>query len=106
VLTFNNFILGMYADIDLARKIIEEEAAKLPNIIDKRTDEQKAANDPIVNVRVVNTKESVIHMRAYVWIDGPNNEFSNKSVLREAVHKRFIKEGVNLPIPLRKIIKN
>ncbi len=105
VLTFNNFILGMYADIDLARKIITEEAAKLPDIIDKRTAEDKKNNKPIVNVRVVNTKESVIHMRAYVWIDGPTNEFANKCILRESVHKRFIKEGVNLPIPLRKIIK-
>ena len=105
VLTFNNFILGMYADIDLARKIITEEAAKLPDIIDKRTAEDRNNNKPIVNVRVVNTKESVIHMRAYVWIDGPTNEFANKCILRESVHKRFIKEGVNLPIPLRKIIK-
>ncbi len=106
VLTFNNFILGMYADIDLARKIIVEEAAKLPDIIDKRTAEQIESGAPIINVRVVNTKESVIHMRAYVWIDGPTNEFKNKCILREAVHKRFIKEGVNLPIPLRKIIKS
>jgi len=105
VLSFNNFILGMYADIDLARKIITEEAAKLPNIIDKRTEETKAAGQALINVRVVNTKESVIHMRAYVWIDGPEKEFQNKCILRENVHKRFIKESVNLPIPLRKMIK-
>ena len=105
VLSFNNFILGMYADIDLARKIITEEAANLPNIIDKRTSESIASNAPLINVRVVNTKESVIHMRAYVWIEGPEKEFNNKCILREAVHKRFIAEGVNLPIPLRKIIE-
>jgi len=105
ILSFNNFILGMYADIDLARKIITEEAAKLPNIIDKRTPEAHANNKPLINVRVVNTKESVIHMRAYVWIEGPEKEFNNKSILREAVHKRFILEGVNLPIPLRKMIE-
>ncbi len=106
VLSFNNFILGMYADIDLARKIITEEAARLPNIIDKRTPEALAKGAPLINVRVVNTKESVIHMRAYVWIDGPEKEFNNKCILRENVHKRFIQEGVNLPIPLRKIIKS
>lgn len=104
ILSFNNFLLGMYADIDLARKIISEEAEKLPNIIDKRNDIQKKENETIVKVLVVNTKESVIHMRAYVWIDGPEKEFINKSILRENVHKRFLAEDVNLPIPLRKII--
>lgn len=105
VLSFNNFLLGMYADIDLARKIITEEAVKLPNIIDKRTPVQIKKDKPVIDVLVVNTKESVIHMRAYVWIDGPEKEFINKSILRESVHKRFILEGVNLPIPLRKIIE-
>jgi len=105
ILTFNNFILGMYADIDLARKIISEEAQKMPFMIDKRTQEQKNSNEPCVHVQVINTKESVIHIRAYVWIDGPNNEFSSKAFLRESVHKRFIKEGVNLPVPLLKIVK-
>lgn len=105
ILSFNNFLLGMYADIDLARKIITEEAAKLPNIIDKRSSDQIKKDKPIIDVLVVNTKESVIHMRAYVWIDGPEKEFFNKSILRENVHKRFILEGVNLPIPLRKIIE-
>ena len=105
ILTFNNFILGMYANIDLARKIISEEAQKMPFMIDKRSAEQIQNEEPCIKVQVINTKESVIHIRAYVWIDGPTNEFSSKAFLREAVHKRFIKEGVNLAIPLRKIIE-
>ncbi len=105
VLTFNNFIVGMYADIDLARKIIQEEADKLPHIIDRRSDKDIAEGIPKVKVFVINTKESVIHLRAYVWIDGPTNEFSNKAILRESVHKRFVKEGVNLAIPLRKMVQ-
>ncbi len=104
ILSFNNFIIGLFADIDLARKIIEEEAVKLPDFIDRRTEEEKKRGTPPVKVQVINTKESVIHLRAYVWINGPTNEFTNKSILREAVHKRFVKEGVNLPVPLRKII--
>ncbi len=103
--SFNNFIIGMYADIDLARKIITEEAKKLPYIIDKRKAEEIKADLPCVKVQVINTKESVIHLRAYVWIDGPENEFKSKAILREAVHKRFVIEGVNLPIPLRKMMK-
>ncbi len=105
ILTFNNFILGMYADIDLARKIISEEAEKTPFMIDKRTEEEKRNGLPSVKVQVINTKESVIHVRAYVWIEGPKNEFSSKAFLRESVHKRFIKEGVNLPVPLLKMVR-
>jgi small-conductance mechanosensitive channel len=105
ILSFNNFIIGMYADIDLARKIISEEASKLPYIIDKRSKEDINKGTPSVRVQVINTKESVIHVRAYVWIDGPENEFKSKAALRESVHKRFVKEGVNLPIPLRKMIE-
>jgi len=104
ILSFNNFIIGMYADIDLARKIITEEAIKLDYVIDKRTAEDKAKNKSSILVQVINTKESVLHLRAYVWIEGPENEFKSKASLREAVHKRFVKEGVNLPIPLRKMI--
>jgi len=104
ILTFNNFIVSMYADIDLVRKIIQEEAGKLPNVIDRRTKEDIAQGIPKVKVFVINTKESVIHLRAYVWIDGPTNEFVSKAILRENVHKRFVKEGVKLPIPLRRIV--
>lgn len=105
ILTFNNFILGMYADIDLARQIISEEAKKTPFMIDKRTEEEKSQGKSCIQVQVINTKESVIHIRAYVWIEGPKNEFSSKAFLRESVHKRFIKEGVNLPVPLLKMIR-
>ena len=104
VLSFNNFILGMYADIDLAKKIIIEEAMLLPDIVEK-IDDKINTEESIVEVRVINTKESFIHLRAYIWIIDPQKEFINKCILRERVHKRFIKEGINLPIPLRKIVE-
>lgn len=104
ILSFNDYTLGMYADVELARKIITEEAVRLPNIIDKRTLEDFENEVPIIQVRVVDAEVSVIVLRAYVWIAGPENEFTNKSILREAVLKRFIAEGVSLPIPLRKMV--
>ena len=48
ILSFNNFKVGLKADIDLARRIIQEEAIKLPNVIDNRTpDEVVTSKDQI-----------------------------------------------------------
>ncbi|MCH2032744.1 MAG: mechanosensitive ion channel family protein [Tenacibaculum sp.] len=95
VLSFNNFKLGLRADIDLARSIIQEEAIKLPMVMD--------SDASTIDVRVIDIHESYIHMRAYVWMNEPFQEFRGKCALKEAVHKRFISEGVDLPIPISKI---
>ena len=105
ILSFNNFKLGLKADIDLARKIIQEEAIKLASVIDFRTPEQVMVDVPQVDVRVIDIHTDHIHMRAYVWLNEPFKEFKTKCALKEAVHKRFIIEGVALPIPIYKMIK-
>lgn len=105
VLSFNNFKLGLKANIDLARRIIQEEAIKLPNVIDFRTPEQVLADKEQVDVRVIDIHTDHIHMRAYVWLNEPFQEFKTKCALKEAVHKRFLAEGVQLPIPFHKVIK-
>ena len=105
ILSFNNFKLGIKADIDLARKIIQEEAIKLSSVIDNRTPEQVLADAEQVDVRVIDVHTDHIHMRAYVWLNEPFREFKTKCTLKEAVHKRFLAEGVALPIPIYKVLK-
>ncbi|WNW02243.1 mechanosensitive ion channel family protein [Tenacibaculum sp. HL-MS23] len=105
VLSFNNFKLGLKADIDLARRIIQEEAIKLPTVIDFRTPEQVIINTDQVDVRVIDVYTDHIHLRAYVWLNEPFQEFKTKCALKEAVHKRFLAEGVALPIPIYKVVK-
>ncbi len=58
-----------------------------------------------IEVRVVDINESFIHLRAYVWLNNPLEEFKIKCALKEAIHKRFVAEGVDLPIPRRIVIK-
>ncbi len=99
VLSFNNFKVGIKADIDLARKIIQEEAIKLPNVIKDTIKDSKE-----IDVRVIDVHPDHIHLRAYVWLIEPFKEFKTKCKLKEAVHKRFIAEGVDLPIPINKQI--
>ncbi|MFZ3576026.1 mechanosensitive ion channel family protein [Tenacibaculum finnmarkense] len=104
ILSFNNFKVGIKANIDLARKIIQEEAVKLPTVIDFRTAEQVMSDAPQIDVRVIDIHTDHIHLRAYVWLNEPFKEFKNKCALKEAVHKRFLAEGVALPIPIYKIV--
>ncbi len=105
ILSFNNFKLGLFADLDLAKRIIEEEALKLDGVIDFRTPTEVLTTTNQIEVRVIDVTESFIHIRAYVWIDNPFKEFKIKCALKEAVHKRFITEGVDMPIPIRRILK-
>ncbi len=106
ILSFNNFRVGILADIDLARRIIQEEVKKLPNIsIDFQPETHVVSKDEI-EVRVVDIDESFIHLRAYVWLNNPLEEFKIKCTLKEAIHKRFVIEGVDLPIPRRIVLKN
>lgn len=105
VLSFNNFKVGLKADIDLARKIIQEEAVKLESVIDNRTPDQVLSSKNQIDVRVIAIHESFIHLRAYVWLNEPFQEFKTKCAFKEAVHKRFIKEGVDLPIPISEVIR-
>ena len=93
----------MYADIDLARKIIQEEAIKLPNVIDNRTPKQVLAEAEQIPVMVISTHNSAVHLRAYAWLVNPLDEFMIKCELREAVHKRFVSEGIEFPKTMTKI---
>jgi small-conductance mechanosensitive channel len=105
VLSFNNFKIDLYADIDLARKIIQEESQKLNFTIDNPESRISKKRDKI-DVRVISTMDSSIHLRAYVWINEPFEEYRNRAILTEEVHKRFIKEGVEMPKEMRRIFKS
>ena len=105
ILSFNNFLIGLNANIDLARKIILDEVKKLDFVLDNRINSETRSTTNSTEVRVINVTESHIHLRAYVWINDPFQEFKIKCALKEAVHKEFVIQGVDLPIPIRRVIK-
>ena len=105
ILSFNNFKLGLFADLDLAKKIIEEEALKLDGVIDYRTPTEVLTTSSHIEVRVIDVHETHVHLRAYVWINDPFMEFKIKCALKESVHRRFVKEAIDMPIPIQKIYK-
>lgn len=92
------------SDVDLASKIIQEEALKHPNCIDARTDEEKANGDPVVNVRLLKFDEFSLNLRAYVWSKDPLSVFQMHSDINKAIKKRFDAEGVEIPFPYRTVV--
>lgn len=105
VLSFNNFRVGLKANIDLARKIILEEAEKLDGTFNFNASSSSSTTSE-TEVRVIDINDSFIHLRAYVWLNEPFREFKIKCDFREAVHKRFVAEGVDLPIKITEVIKH
>ncbi len=105
ILSFNNFKIGLNANIDLAREIILEETQKLNFVIDTHITKETITTTNTTEVRVIEVSENYIHLRAYVWLNDPFQEFKLKCTLKEAVHKRFVSDGVDLPIVIRKVIK-
>ena len=92
------------SDIDLATKIIQEEAVKHPYCIDNRTKKEKNANEPQVSVRVLDFGDFSINLRAYVWLNDPLRARQMHSDINIAIKKRFDKEGVEIPFPYRTLV--
>lgn len=94
------------SDIDLAKKIIKEEAEKHPLHIDARTPQQKANGDPDVMVRVINIGEYALKLRAWTWAKDAKESFILNCDLLESIKKRFDREGVKIPYPHQVIVKD
>jgi len=105
ILSFIAFRIGVYADIDVARKIIIEETLKLDGVIDLRTPEEVINNEPQIVVKVISVDNDAIQLRAYIWVLNPIEEYNVRYQLNENVHKRFIKESIELPKAMTKLYR-
>lgn len=92
------------SDVDLATKIIQEVAKGHASCIDVRTDQQKAAGDPQVVVRLISFGEFSVNLRAYVWTNDPLTAVQMHSDINKGIKKRFDKEGVEIPFPYRTLV--
>jgi small conductance mechanosensitive channel len=92
------------SDIDLAKKIMTEEAQNHPLHIDPRSKEDMEAGVPEIVVRVIMLAESSVNLRAWVWADNSPDGFILMCDLYESIKKRFDKEGVEIAFPHRTLI--
>jgi len=82
-------------DIDLARRLILEEAQRCPHRDEK-------AEAPWV--RVISHGDFSIGLRLYMWTSNVDHSWSAKWWMLEHVKKRFDREGVEIPFPYRTIV--
>ena len=92
------------SDINLAMRLMQEEALKHPNCIDNRNPEQITAEEPQVVVRTIGFGDSSVNLRAYVWATDPVKGILMKFDLHKSIKERFDKEGVEIPFPYRTIV--
>lgn len=96
VLCTPDFGVSYDTDIDLARRLILEEAARCPH----------AAADPpgATRVAVVGHADFSIKLRLYLWVESKDEDWSARWWMLEAVKKRFDAEGVEIPFPYRTVV--
>ena len=101
-----NFDMGISydSDIDLARKIMLEEALKHPNLFEVTEDTDFLEKKDLVKVRVVGTGDFSVNLRLYAWTKDQPSAVKMKFDLIESIKKRFDKEGIEIPFPYRTIV--
>jgi len=92
------------SNVDLAMKIMKEEAKKHKNFRDFRTEEELAEGKEAVIVRLISFGDSSVNLRAYVWADDPISGFVMKTDLFKAIKARFDAEGIEIPFPYRTLV--
>jgi small-conductance mechanosensitive channel len=92
------------SDIDLAKKIMQEECENHPFIIDNRSEEEKKNKTHVVKTAVVSLSDSSVVIRAWAWCKDFSDAFELRIDVLESIKKRFDKEGVEIPFPHRTIV--
>ncbi len=98
------FSISYDSNIDHAIHIIRDEAQKHPLLIDNRSKEEIAKNEPCVIIRVISLSDFSVDLKAYIWSNGNDNAFILKCDLLKSIKQRFDKEGIEIPFPYRTIV--
>jgi len=92
------------SDIDLAKQIISEEISIHPHVLDNRDEEQLAAGDPKVRVRLIRLGDFSVDLRAYAWVQNNADGFELRCDSFESIKKRFDRSGIEIPFPHRSLV--
>lgn len=101
---FIEFGISYDSSVDLAKKLIREEALKHPNFLDNRSQEDKDKNEHPLTIRMISHGDFSITLRAYFWSNNPIDGMMAHYDLLESVKKRFDQEGIEIPFPYRTIV--
>lgn len=104
VCRFVEFGISYDSSVDLAKKIIREEAYAHPEFLDNRSEKEKEEGQEALVIRMIEHGDFSIKLRAYFWAKGPVEAIFAHYDLLESVKKRFDAEGVEIPFPYRTIV--
>lgn len=89
------------SDIHKAIELLRKTCLEHPKCIDNRTDEEKTANAPIVDVRLINYLDSAIQLRAYIWTLNPADSFDLATDVNLKIKEVYDANGIVFPFPQR-----
>jgi len=92
------------SDIDLAKKIMQEECENHPLIFDNRTEWEKRDGKPVVKTALTKMNESSLTIRAWAWSQNFGESFQLRCDVLESIKKHSDKEGIEIPFPYRTIV--
>lgn len=98
------FQISYESDLDLAKKIMQEECEKHPLIIDNRSATDILDGLPMVRTALISINESTLTVRAWTWARDYGDAFDMHCDLLEIIKKRFDNEGIDLAYPHRTIV--
>lgn len=93
--------VGVSYDTDLnhAIGVMREVVTAHPSLIDHRTEAERKAGAPEVDIRVVELGDSAITLRAWAWAETSAKALYMKYDLLKAVKERFDSEHIEIPYP-------
>lgn len=94
-----NVNIAFHSDVEKAMEIIAEEATRHPLCIDNRDAEQIAANEPIVEVKLIGFNNYALNLRAWVWARNAEDAFDMACNLNLIIKKRFDEADIQLALP-------
>src|SRR5690606_34018386 len=92
------------SNIDLAKKIMQEECENQPLILDSRSIFEIEDGKPLVRTALTDLNDFSMTIRAWAWVRNHSDSFSLKCDVLESIKKRFDIEGVEIPYPYRTIV--
>ncbi len=94
-----NINIAYDANIEKAMDIIVAEAVKHPLCIDNRSPEEIAANEPIVEIKLLGFNHYALNIRAWIWAKDAESAFDLACSLNLIIKKRFDEAGIALALP-------
>jgi small-conductance mechanosensitive channel len=90
--------VAMNSNIDLIRKIIQEEVAKHPLFLDNRTPEDIEMGKPKVPVRVIGFTTIGITIRTWTWAIDAGQAYELACDVMESIKNRFDEQNVEMAL--------